>query len=88
MAAPRGKAVVTAPTEKPKEGEKELPIVESVGLAPSGRGWVVVTLTTQGDRVIDREVVSVDPEPKAYAARRAMQEVIKQFVVPERGPKQ
>jgi hypothetical protein len=36
----------------------ELPVVESVGWVKQARGWVVVHLKTQGDKVIEQEVLS------------------------------
>lgn len=67
------------------EEEESLPTVTTVGLAPSGRGWVVVVVEVQGDRVIERDVVSVAPESKGVAARRALAECVKQWMRPERG---
>lgn len=69
----------------PREPESPLPVVESIGLAKVPRGWVVVAISVQGDKVVAREVVSKDPEPKAHAARRAMQEIVKAFMLPKNG---
>lgn len=50
-----------------KEVEQdELPIVESVGWVKQPRGWVVVFTKTQGDKVIEKEVVS-EPAPLSAA---------------------
>lgn len=61
------------------------PIVESIGLAKHPRGWVVVLITTQGDKVLSKEVVSRDPEAKAHAAMRAQTEIVKHFVASKEG---
>lgn len=80
MSAPRGKVVVT-PTPAPTE--KALPILETFGIAPhsSGRGYVVVSLTTQGDKVLSKEVLSTDPEPMAHAAARSELELRKAYLL-------
>jgi hypothetical protein len=44
----------------------ELPIVNAIGLAKVPRGWVVVKLQTQGDRVIDKEILT-EPEARVSA---------------------
>lgn len=48
-------------TKNPPEGTKpepELPIVESIGLQKTAKGHVVVLVKTQGDKVLDRELLS------------------------------
>jgi hypothetical protein len=65
------------------KAQEDLPVVDLVGLAKTPRGWVVVEVRIQGDRVLEKEVVSKDPEPKGYAAKRCMIHVAKTFAVPE-----
>lgn len=67
----------TTPVPKP---ERELPIVEALGLAPAGKGrWVVFALEVQGDTILKREIVAL-PSEKPYAAERLKVEVVKRFV--------
>lgn len=72
--SPRGltKAVVKA--------DESLPIVELIGLSKVPRGYVVVSVTLQGDTVLEKEVLSRDPEPKGLAAKRGMLEFAKTFI--------
>lgn len=79
-AAPRGKITVT-PAAVTKDEAPELPIVQCLGLAKTPRGWVVIGLTVQGDRVLEREVLS-EPEPVGFAAERMKTEVVKAYVLP------
>lgn len=79
-AAPRG--ILPEPIQ---ERGAPLPTVELLGLSKVPRGWVVVAVTMQGEKVIDREVLSRDPEPKPLAATRLMSEVVKAFVAPKGG---
>lgn len=79
--------VVTATLGRQAPGaaaaEEQLQVVESIGLAKVARGWVVVGLSTQGDKVIGREVLS-EVEPKSYAVKRAQNEILKAFLVLEK----
>lgn len=45
--------------------DDELPVVEAIGWVKQPRGWVVVHLRTQGDKVIEREILS---EPVSLAS--------------------
>lgn len=44
--------------------EDELPVVDAIGWARSPKGWVIVHLKTQGEKVLEKEVLS---EPSAFA---------------------
>ncbi len=66
-----------AASSKAKDLEEQLPKVECIGLVAQGRGWVVVHVTVQGEKVLDKEVLSVEAEPKGIAFRRAEMECIK-----------
>jgi hypothetical protein len=59
--------------------DDELQTIVTVGIARVPRGWVVVSVETQGDKVISKEVLSVDPEPRGHAVARAEVELIKQL---------
>ena len=54
----------------------ELPVVEAVGWVRQPRGWVVVHLQTQGDKVLKMEVVS-EQSTLASAWERLRVSVIK-----------
>ncbi len=56
--------------------DEELPIIESIGLARTSKGYMVVVLTTQGDRFLDRKLLTESPEPFNVARERARIEVI------------
>lgn len=60
---------------------EELPVVECIGLAKTARGWVVVAISVQGDKVIGKEVISGAPEPRGIAMKRAMLEIAKEYAV-------
>ncbi len=48
-------------------------MIESIGLAKTSRaGWVIVMITSQGDKVIQKEILFAEPEPKTVALRRLM----------------
>lgn len=83
MAAKRNSMSQTVEAIQATKDQSELPVVDLVGLVKVARGWVVVEVSIQGDRVIDKEIVSADPEPKGIAAKRCMIQVAKRFAVPE-----
>lgn len=66
---------------RPPPPAEELPIVESMGLAkaPQG-GWVPVLLHTQGDRVIEREILDARPEPRSVALERLKLSFVRRFM--------
>lgn len=67
------------------DGSTALPTVDSIGITRAGKGWVVVMVSTKGDKVVGKTVLSVDPEPKSYAAMRAQNEIAKHFVAGKAG---
>jgi hypothetical protein len=79
--SPRGLVIQSKDEEKKDEGSS-LPIVELIGLSRVPRGYVVVAVTIQGDKILEKEVLSRDPEPKGIAAQKAMLEFAKTFVAP------
>lgn len=76
---------VTPPhgSAKATDVEAQLPSVDCLGLAQSGRGWVVVRVSIKGDRVLDKEVLSAAPEPRGIALRRLQYENLKAWAKPE-----
>ncbi len=62
--------------------EEDLPTVDCFGITKVGRGWVLVRVTLRGDKVLDREAISRDPEPRDITARRAMNEVQRNWLNP------
>ena len=64
------------PPKIAREGENEdLPVVDAVGWVKQPRGWVVVHIQTQGDKVVNREVLS-EPSSMASAWERMRVSVI------------
>lgn len=61
--------------------DDELPVVESLGLVRVPKGWVAVLLHSQGDRVVDREIIG-EPESRAYAVERLKIEIVRRFILP------
>jgi hypothetical protein len=59
----------------------ELPLVESLGWCRLDKGWVVVSLTTQGDRVVDREVLC-EPMSLANARLELQVQVVRRLISP------
>lgn len=66
-----------------KSEEPELPIVETIGLAPQGRGWVVVIVTVQGNKVLSTDTPNKEPEPWHHAVARFRIEVTTRFARPQ-----
>lgn len=58
-----------------EEENEDLPVVEAIGWVRQPRGWVVVHIQTQGDKVINREVLS-EPSSMASAWERMRVSVI------------
>lgn len=80
-AAPRGKVQITpaAPAE-----EKELQVVECLGVAKVPKGYVVVNVAVQGQKVNAQEVLS-EPEPLAHAVARAQSLIVARYLKPKVG---
>lgn len=76
-AAPRGKTVVTPP--QAKDPDAELPVVESFGVAKTPKGYVVFSVTVQGTRVLQHEILS-SPEPLAHSVERCRSAVVARFL--------
>lgn len=69
-------------TKPPREDTSEdLPVVYSLGLAKSGKGFVVVFTESQGVTILAKEVVSSEPEPRAAAVQRLQIEAVRRFVL-------
>jgi hypothetical protein len=50
----------------------ELPIVPSVGLARVDGGWVVVMLHSQGDEILEREILNEDGKPMSQQSAHTL----------------
>ncbi len=74
MPPPKTKDSVGASTDS------ELPFVESLGIHKSPKGWVVVWLKTQGDKVLERDVLS-EPGGRSLAMERFKIETIRRLFV-------
>lgn len=70
------------PSKSAESAEDSLPKVDCLGLSRVGRGFVLIRLTVQGDKILDREVLSRAPEPRQLAVRRAQSELIKAWLSP------
>ena len=57
------------------ENTDDLPVVDAIGWVKQPRGWVVVHIQTQGDKVVNREVLS-EPSSMASAWERMRVSVI------------
>lgn len=55
---------------------KPLPVVESLGWCYAEGGWCVVLLKTQGDKVLERDILS-GPEPFTVAWERLKVDLVK-----------
>lgn len=64
---------------KPNEAPTGLPIVEALGLVKLPKGWSVVLIRTQGERVIEKEVLR-GPEPKAVALEALRLAFVRRFL--------
>jgi len=80
--APRKPVVTKSASEEPV-----LPVIELYGIAPApaGRGFIVVRVEVQGDKVLSREVLSSDPEPRAHAVARCDSELRAGLLLGTRG---
>ena len=66
---------------KPQSPHEDLPVLESLGIAHSPKGWVVFKLTTQGHTILDKELLS-EPLAKTYAQEQLKIAVVKTFILP------
>jgi len=58
----------------------ELPELPSIGMHRTPKGWVVYKLVTQGDRVIQREMLTSEPMPRVHAENVLRVENVKAFM--------
>jgi hypothetical protein len=70
------------PTARFKDAADELPIVTSLGLARVKGGYLVVQVKTQGDRVVEKELVEGDPVPRAVAHESLKIAIVKRLLFP------
>ncbi len=61
--------------------EDEDPIVYSVGIARTSKGWVSFQLATQGNRVIDRELLDDSPTSRVAAFERLKIRAAQRFLL-------
>lgn len=71
-----------APDKNPREDVDDLPIIQSIGMAPAPGGkWVVVVLETQGERVVGKRIAS-DPDSKTNTVHNLKLEFMREIVIP------
>ena len=51
--------------------EEELPVVEWIGIASTNKGHTVLIAHTQGERFLDKQMLSDEPETRSLALERA-----------------
>lgn len=66
-------------TSPPPELESELPTTELLGWVQLPRGWAVLRVQTQGDRVIDREVLH-EPDTKGISLEKMRVAFVRLFM--------
>lgn len=79
---------MTSPTKPPKAPkppleQDELPVVDSVGWVRTKTGWTVVFLRTQGDRVIEKEIIA-PPDIRPIAHETLRRTVVHRLLLVER----
>lgn len=62
--------------------EDDLPVFESIGLAKTPKGWVVVLQKTQGQRVLDTEILE-GPAPRAIVSEALKIAVVRRLLFPK-----
>ncbi len=72
---PEAPAVAKPPAKLPDP-------ITTVGLAKTKKGYVAVSITTQGDKIISRQVHS-QPAPKQYASDSARMAFMKLVLHPD-----
>ncbi len=60
----------------------DLPVVESITLQRTAKGWVVIMLKSQGRTIIDEEILSDKPMAREYACNTLRMEVARRFLLP------
>lgn len=58
---------------------EELPVVESITMQRTPKGWIVVVLKSRGDKIVDKEIVC-EPQPKAYATESLKIQVMNRLI--------
>lgn len=59
--------------------EVKLPVVESIGMQKTVKGWVVVWLRTQGDKVLEADVLT-EPGSRALGMERFKIECVRRVL--------
>lgn len=67
-----------------KAPNDELPIVETTGLVEIKGGWVAVLIKTQGQKVLETEILNEDdkPLPFQHACNTYKVDAAKRFIAP------
>lgn len=68
-----------AKTSSTPAAVEELPVVESITMQRTPKGWIVVILRSKGDRVVDKEIVC-EPQAKVYASESLKIQVVNRFI--------
>lgn len=64
---------------KPVPAVEELPVVESVTMQRTPKGWIVVILRSRGEHIVDKEIVC-EPQPKVFASESLKIQVVNRFI--------
>lgn len=67
------------PQNSPIPVAEDLPVVESITLQRTPKGWIVVILRSKGDRVVDKEIVC-EPQARAFANESLKIQVVNRFI--------
>jgi len=68
-------------TEKEPE---ELPVFEGYIYGKIAKGWILVEIESQGDRIISKNVLSRDPEPRTDILRKLFNTVFNIMAKPSK----
>lgn len=60
----------------------ELPVVESVGMTRTAKGYVVFSVKSQGRAIVAEEILTDGPQPRTHAENVLKVEIVKRFIVP------
>lgn len=64
--------------------EPELPVMHGYVYGKVAKGWVLVEVETQGDKIISRNVLSRDPEPRMETLKRLFNTIYVLMAKPQR----
>lgn len=67
------------PKQAPSPVE-DLPLVPSLTLQRTSKGWIVVLLQSRGDKIVAKEILG-EPQQKAYAIELLKIEVVKRLIL-------